>query len=1287
FNLNAYYELLNRLYTVFKPLLRERFIEDLPKTVVCILSDREDCGLEAELTKAVFLELGKPLLTFLSSLRSQTCTPLSTDEETSSFFSAYLRTGQSMTAALSSFQQLFLNLMSSLSLSENLMNVGGGIMDGAVKYGLKFMAMLLELPMDYIRIALQFGIRVPYLDEQGTDLKQLILSAPHRVAREASNLQQLACNYNSWLESSAVDPVLVSLCSDNERVEFVRQVCSNVLLMRKLLSDRMNSWMYGYCANSSADPGYMVSQFCVYQQWLLQPEVPLDHYLFEFCMNLDGPRLTQLICEHTGFLMILISNPDNWPLMPNCTSAPPPPPLPHEDTLQLESCRYSEWHDVMQVTTDLLSQCILFDQSGFTRDVCSNKTFLDSLLQNAENAWLEGHCDSSLQFAPPEPTPSFNIAGWCDYQAWGERQVDDSVVGLCWQHDQLAFQKNVCCKALVFENLLENPKNQWEYFNMQLSSLRPVLSAAHISTVRLILRYYSRIMDTLSDEYLSTMVSVLLKIHLEADVDLFSELVPLLTAASPADIQALPSLQNNINRETINENLGSMTLAQQQAFGLWYSKVLPPSEIIRGHQSLIRDTGNLIAYLPFQNFQHLSPAQLGNIACLAEPEDLLLYKNTEAFSVIRGSVINCTHQGLRLPSHLLSNLFLNSSELRAPSSLSAERLTELAPVLPALGVTFLQSLTTSQLLDVLPVLNSVSFSSAQAKAIFKEVLDRNPNLSKRDFRLGTLGQGVSCKFLQKQFKDDPSPSSVRDFLAFLRQQPGLLHTSLKNCVIKELKEFAFFSELLEDFGAELALSMVSTIKKFSTKMMDTLRKMIIEDSRHFLLLSRAKQQLLVDKIAQRMSLQDMYTGVFTEEEFRSLGIMAPFVKDEVFIRVDRNFFIENLDFLKELCYSSSKMEIMARILEEPAVFPVQNWNQTTLSQVDRFLFFLPTSKLQEISQVLMTVGRIEKVFMSHRQWESGDVGIHCLKENEKEKIFDQQEFVLQFFLGFLRAPMVPTCEILHTTAPSVWTPNSLMNMPSSAFSTCLELIGQDPFLTSYQREEVLKRVKEMYGPVSSFSQSLIFQLGVIVTKMSLEELGALRLTERRSIATMGAVSSWNERQLALLFSNVLNSSRKSPSQLDSSTLVAMGYIVCGATTAEIKSFNNVEFKAVLWLGRLRLSCLEEQLLALVQLLIHPLAFGDMSSWGTDVFIEIGVLADIAMSALVKEQVEGISPLAISMISPQKFNVTFDSKKIAMLSYNQAIAVTKDQLDRLSQVQKSALAVVMNPWEDQPVNFR
>lgn len=64
----------------------------------------------------------------------------------------------------------------------------------------------------------------------------------------------------------------------------------------------------------------------------------------------------------------------------------------------------------------------------------------------------------------------------------------------------------------------------------------------------------------------------------------------------------------------------------------------------------------------------------------------------------------------------------------------------------------------------------------------------------------------------------------------------------------------------------------------------------------------------------------MYTGVFTEEEFRSLGIMAPFVVDEILIQLDRSFFNDNLDFLQSLCYSSRKMDIVARILQDPATF-------------------------------------------------------------------------------------------------------------------------------------------------------------------------------------------------------------------------------------------------------------------------------------------------------------------------------------------------------------------------------
>lgn len=65
-----------------------------------------------------------------------------------------------------------------------------------------------------------------------------------------------------------------------------------------------------------------------------------------------------------------------------------------------------------------------------------------------------------------------------------------------------------------------------------------------------------------------------------------------------------------LRRDVINRNLGSMNLAQQEAFGLWYSQGLSSTNITGGVQSVIRDTGNLIAYLPFQTFQQLSAAQV-----------------------------------------------------------------------------------------------------------------------------------------------------------------------------------------------------------------------------------------------------------------------------------------------------------------------------------------------------------------------------------------------------------------------------------------------------------------------------------------------------------------------------------------------------------------------------------------------------------------------------------------------------------------------------------------------------
>ncbi|KAG7266058.1 hypothetical protein CRUP_022514 [Coryphaenoides rupestris] len=705
---------------------------------------------------------------------------------------------------------------------------------------------------------------------------------------------------------------------------------------------------------------------------------------------------------------------------------------------------------------------------------------------------------------------------------------------------------------------------------------------------------------------------------------------------------------------------------------------------------------------------------LGNLSCLAEPSALLRYRDSEVFPVIQGLLITCAHSGLYLPSHMIG-FFLNQTDLRSPASLPPARVSELVPFLPWLGVDFLQQLSQSQLLPAFPTLATVSFTptqasvildkmpssytsapgglqalgtlvvglkvetvwtlsantllsslpamaqnkvqlrppqanaistklwvspllpstpllsvlphtalllanstfttaqpwnTQQAQALFREVMNFLPNLSQEQFlNIGSLAQGVSCPVLRGLLlATTPSAASAKRILLLLRDQPTLLHTSLKNCVIEELSNFEFFSELLGEMGAEIAMALpVSTVKKFPPLMMDRLRMKILQDPVPFLRLPRLKQERLVDKMVQRLG---MYTGEYTEQELHSLGVMATFVVGDVFVHMRRSVFLDNLELLQGFCYSATKREQVAAMLQEPAVFgPVQSWTKGTIGQVGRFLFFLSRDTLRQISPSLLSLGNVERLFLDQSKWEAGEVGLLCVRnspEDERLAMFTKQQFVLQYFLG-------------------------LTSMPSRDFSNCLELMGRDRFMLQYQRSLLLKKVQQVHGPVSSLPLTVTPQLGGLAVDLSLEELASLSLAELSSISVMGAISTWTSRQLPVLFSTVLRSAKMSPELLDSSTLVAVGHM-------------------------LKLACTEEQFAAMVVLLSDSPAFGATSSWGQDVFIEIGA-------------------------------VVFSPSQIGMFTYEQAVAVTPGQLAALSDPQTRALALVLAPWEDRPLDTR
>ncbi|XP_035275396.1 stereocilin [Anguilla anguilla] len=1936
--MSVYYNVLNTLYAVYRPLLTRRFMDELPKAVVCILTGKVDCGLEAEITKSISTQIDKPLRSLITSMKSMTCQNLAANSRSSqatNFLNFWL--DESTLAQIASIQDLLLSTLIHLpqSYSEYLVTAWRVFSDATlppvVKYISDFVVTILKTPIDYLRIGLQFGIEIPVLNQseqcQQGGLKQLIMwgmthnvswsfgsamldvflapepppcsylnpdcqtiqyarslvqaddgsppllscehrplaslnntlcanvlrsgpgdspmlyslcqalssltpsqlqlvwtngcgtvgsilaplldssscdGSPHpasRVSRSTLSLRDLMCIYSNWTGVVQPDPTSVAFCADNDRDSFLLAVCGNIELIHLLAIDPANSWLWGFCANFSGD--HMATQQCSYETWWVQM---VDASVLSLCWEQDRERMEYLLCNDLNFFMLMLNDPQNSWLLPNCTGLEPPTEVNMNAHIG-DLCVYSEWHNPAFIASEVLTVCVQYDEHGFLRQVCANSTFLNALLLNQMNDWVGDYCTLSLSTPPTDPPSSFSIPNWCNYHQWPGQVVDPSVVGFCWQYDQVAFHRNVCCNMPLFEkltldsqnewlmvvcgdretldrlpevcrygdwsrptivdmtdlafcaeldpknftllvcanetvlqNLLANLDNTWllqycsnhsvpggsggggggngaggggdggggligfkpadqcqysswavalpgasllalcwdydqanfvsricsdstllalltrepsstwvgtlcnmytnvttpkvnttgndstsgngnggnsaggdggngdahnnstdplpcpardlvrrlnwtcstdlsaacrpgasrlvglqllmrcgaealrprvggllsdqmasvvdqaanvavvllvaleesrmtslritenirlsildsvmlyleqeanfankrvllqcfgkvltsltqtgrdvtsdsfflikEYFRIPLANLRAVLSAVDITTIRQIMQYYSRNLETLqlTEEYRRTMVSVLFGTHLSRDGTLFPLLAPLLALLPPNDILSLPNLQSSaIALSTIDSSIVQLSPEQRQAFGKWFGRSIGAQNVTAAGPSFIRDTGNLIAYLPFRSFQHLSPAQLldgldvllrnklsptqgqfvaqtlvgtyrnltadfftrlGNLTCLAKPKDLLAHVDTSTLAAIQANVQKCVHQGMKVPSEMISGLFLNVTELQSPSSLSSERISQLGDFLPFLGADFLGRLSPAQLRPALPALATVPFTpnqaqaivekvlpnsnlalpgqllqlgtlvsgvkvetlwtltsdtllaalpnmalhspglsppqanaittklwgseevtkwldevepllpstplrsvqlraprlltnttsvrtrawnTQQAKALFKEAVKNKPELSMEEFlALGTMAQGANCKTLRWIFLSQPS-LLLRDVLAFLQKQPVLLHTSLKKCVIEELYQFDFFSQLLGYLGSQFALELsVSTIQKFPVDMMDTFRKMIVQDPLHFLRIPQIKQALLVDKIVQRLN---MYMGGYSEEEFRSLGVMATFVVDEVFVHVDRTFFMENLDFLRGFCYSSSKRDLVAQILQEPGMFgPVERWTSATLDQVDRFFFFLPREAIQKIPAGLMTLERIERLFLSQQQWEAGEFGALCVQSTEQSellKLFTKRQFALQFFLGFLRTgtaprasqPMVPSCENLHTTQPSAWSVDSLMAMSSNSFSSCLELIGQDPFLTSYELGLLLSKVKKIYGPASAFSPSVIAQLGRMASQLTDGELAVLRLSHL-SIAALGSFSSWNSRQLSILFLSVLNSTRQTPSQLDSSTMVALGYIVCGIKTTDMRNLNAVEFsKAVLWLGRLRLICSEEQLLVLVELLSHSLAFGSISSWGTEIFIEIGALAaglpDMAMSALVKDQIEGITPLAISLIPADKFAVVFHQAQIRMFSYEQAVAVTEAQRVALTPVQQTALSMVLTPWENKPVDFR
>lgn len=219
-----------------------------------------------------------------------------------------------------------------------------------------------------------------------------------RVARATLSLSQLFCNYANWTSEAAIDPGLVTMCSDNDPEAFLEGVCSNVPVMQVLVENPNNSWVWEYCTNVSER--YMIRQFCMYELWTPQM---LDPSVVALCWNNDQAKMEKLLCQSMDFYIMILSNIENIWITPNCTEVPTSPPN-DTATLVSEMCRYSEWRNFITVSADQISLCIQYDEPRFVREVCANTSFLAALVLNKDHYWVQLYCTLLFKGSPTVPS-------------------------------------------------------------------------------------------------------------------------------------------------------------------------------------------------------------------------------------------------------------------------------------------------------------------------------------------------------------------------------------------------------------------------------------------------------------------------------------------------------------------------------------------------------------------------------------------------------------------------------------------------------------------------------------------------------------------------------------------------------------------------------------------------------------------------------------------------------------------------------------------------------------------
>ncbi|XP_072881906.1 stereocilin [Hemitrygon akajei] len=579
------------------------------------------------------------------------------------------------------------------------------------------------------------------------------------------------------------------------------------------------------------------------------------------------------------------------------------------------------------------------------------------------------------------------------------------------------------------------------------------------------------------------------------------------------------------------------------------------------------------------------------------------------------------------------------------------------------------------------LLREWKWSLQQAQFIFKKLRDVSNVTTSSLLSLGNVARGADCEALRQQAADS-------DFLAavvLLSQLHGGIRQSLHKCIIRELRRWPgkFQNNVLlmgPEVVAELPLKIMNSLPNDSVR---TILRQLTRHPLHLLDLLPHKRSYLAERALHLLGVgaEDEISG----EVLDSLGPLVAFIEEEKVKHINRPDLLLRLDEVKSYCIPEQNRKSFGWLLTKQDVLgDTSGWSVQQIEYIGRLVFTLPPEDIHRLPKVVLTPETVEMVLSSERRWGLSLVGRLCRGQqslsDRTSLLSKKQSLAVNAVKSIVkrRREGVPDCIDIKATFPAAWSSGQLTGMTDSEFADCLEVLSGDPDLSAEQRRILVTKAKNLYGPVRSMKRWQVLQLGRAVTQLSGRDLQSLDLLDLGILSFLGEMDEWSVKQRRIAFGSFLSRAGWQVTDLNATTLVALGHFICGMSVSELERIRPKEFcKAVLFVGNLKLRCSESQFEALARLTTHSEAFGPVSKWGPEIFTEIGSIAagltDMALSSLIAQQIEGLTPTAIALIPPDKFAVVFSADQLSCFSSVQASAVTGGQYKRLSAEQRRVVS--------------